>query len=132
MIDLDGTLAHRDDRRGPYDTARCGSDRLDKELPGLIEYYRSQGCAIIITTGRKECFRQETTCWLTTNAIQFGAMHMRATEDNRRDDVIKREMYELHIRGKYTVRLIFDDRERVVHLWRSLGLPCYQVADGNF
>jgi len=26
----------------------------------------------------------------------------------------------------------FDDRNQVVEMWRGLGLPVYQVADGDF
>ena len=28
--------------------------------------------------------------------------------------------------------LVVDDRDRVVKLWRSLGLTTFQVAEGNF
>jgi hypothetical protein len=27
---------------------------------------------------------------------------------------------------------ILDDRNQVVDMWRSIGLPCFQVAPGNF
>ena len=28
--------------------------------------------------------------------------------------------------------LIFDDRNKVVKMWRELGLPVFQVAEGDF
>lgn len=27
---------------------------------------------------------------------------------------------------------VFEDRKQCVDMWRSLGLTCYQVADGNY
>jgi hypothetical protein len=58
---------------------------------------------------------------------------MRRAGDRRKDTVVKREIYERHIAGHYTVRVVFDDRDQVVRLWRDeLNLPCFQVAWGNF
>ena len=37
-----------------------------------------------------------------------------------------------HINGKYNVLGVFDDRDQVVSVWRSLGLTCFQVNWGNF
>ena len=28
--------------------------------------------------------------------------------------------------------LAFDDRDRVVAMWREEGVPCFQVAPGDF
>jgi hypothetical protein len=28
--------------------------------------------------------------------------------------------------------MAFDDRNSVVKMWRDLGIPCAQVADGDF
>ena len=33
---------------------------------------------------------------------------------------------------KDDVFAVFDDRQQVVDMWRSNGLTCFQVADGNF
>jgi len=40
---------------------------------------------------------------------------------------------DAHIKGKYTIRFVIDDRDRVVQMWRrELGLPCFQVNYGDF
>ena len=57
---------------------------------------------------------------------------MRKAGDQRSDAIVKREIYEQQIRGKFNVHCVFDDRQSVVDLWRSLGLSCFQVADGDF
>ena len=57
---------------------------------------------------------------------------MRSTGDHRNDAIVKQELYEQEIAGKYNVDFCVDDRDRVVDLWRSLGLTCFQVAEGWF
>jgi hypothetical protein len=34
--------------------------------------------------------------------------------------------------GVDNVAMVFDDRQQVVDMWRSNGLTCFQVADGDF
>lgn len=57
---------------------------------------------------------------------------MRKSGDMRKDSIVKREMFDEHIRGRYNVNFVLDDRNQVVELWRSMGLTCLQVADGDF
>ena len=56
---------------------------------------------------------------------------MRAKNDTRPDEVIKKEfVVELSILEN--IFLILDDREKVVNMWRSFKLPCFQVNEGLF
>jgi len=57
---------------------------------------------------------------------------MRNDSDTRCDTIVKREMYEEHIEPIYNVVAVFDDRNRVVDMWRELNLPVYQVWYGDF
>jgi len=57
---------------------------------------------------------------------------MRATGDNRKDSIVKKEIYEGIIKPVFDVKFVLDDRNQVVEMWRSLGLTVLQVADGNF
>lgn len=57
---------------------------------------------------------------------------MRPAGDHRRDAIVKRELFDLHIRHQYRVTHVLDDRTQVVQMWRALGLTCLQVADGDF
>ena len=36
------------------------------------------------------------------------------------------------VKDKFNILAVFDDRDRVVDMWRSLGLTCLQVAYGKF
>lgn len=59
-------------------------------------------------------------------------LFMRETDDKRKDHVVKLELYKKYIDGNYNVEAVFDDRQRVVDMWRDIGLTVFQVADGNF
>jgi hypothetical protein len=67
------------------------------------------------------------------HGIYFDEIFMRPEGNNEKDSVIKKRLFEQHIRGKYYVDFVLDDRDQVVKMWRhELGLPCLQVAEGNF
>src|SRR5215213_5178256 len=90
-----------------------------------------QPCYLV--SGREDRWRPETERWLERHGITAEGLFMRRAGDRRKDSVVKREIYERHIAGHYTVRVVFDDRDQVVRLWRDdLDLPCFQVAWGNF
>jgi len=57
---------------------------------------------------------------------------MRKDNDFRPDEEIKKEIYNNFIKDDYNIFFVLDDRTKVVNMWRSLGLTCLQVADGNF
>ena len=57
---------------------------------------------------------------------------MRETNDYRQDAVIKKEIYEKEIEGKYCIQGVFEDRTQCVNMWRKLGLTCFQVTDGDY
>ncbi len=54
---------------------------------------------------------------------------MRRDKDNRKDSLVKEELYLEHVAGNYEVAFVVDDRNQVVAMWRSLGLSCFQVAE---
>ena len=57
---------------------------------------------------------------------------MRGEGDHRSDDVTKGEIYMNCIEPWYDVVCVFEDRNRVVKMWRDLGLLVAQVYDGDF
>lgn len=133
ICDLDGTLAHHEGRRNPYDASKSDEDALDTTIKRLIEvYYRMMHYQIIYVSGRQEKGREPTERFLAKHHCPPGPLWMRATGDTRSDAIVKRELYEAHIEGKYRVEFVLDDRNRVVEMWRGLGLKCLQVAAGDF
>lgn len=58
---------------------------------------------------------------------------MRTTGDSRKDSIVKEELYQKYVAGKYNVFLVLDDRTSVCQLWRDkLGFNCWQVNWGDF
>lgn len=135
ICDIDGTLA-LPNGRNPYNTEQCMNDLLNRPVAALVLNYAKLGYFILFTSGRSATYRGKTRLWLDNNGFypysQPNWLFMRATGDTRNDAVVKRDIYEREIAGKYNVLFCLDDRSRVVDLWRSLGLTCLQVAEGDF
>lgn len=135
IVDLDGTLAIKGDR-DIYDDARCGEDTPCEAVIRTVRalWMANPHLAVICMSGRDEGrARQATVDWLNTHQVPYHMVLMRPSGDTRRDSLIKRELYDQHIAGRYRVLLVLDDRSQVVtETWRALGLNCFQVADGEF
>lgn len=133
IVDMDGTLAlMRAGGRSPYEYDRVLEDAPNEVVIELVRTIATTGTQIIIMSGREDSALEDTKVWLRAHVVPFDKIHMRATGDERRDSVVKLELFDAHVRGHYNVRGVLDDRDQVVVLWRSLGLTCFQVADGNF
>lgn len=141
IVDLDGTVALHD--RSPYDYDRLGTDRPNRPVLELINMYLygrweiGDPVGVIFVSGRPDSHRELTEQWLDVRLDEWDELRpydlfMRAADDKRNDAIVKREIFDNHIRDKYNVIGVFDDRNRVVRMWRDLGLQVYQVADGNF
>ncbi|MFI1396217.1 AAA family ATPase [Streptomyces sp. NPDC020681] len=132
MCDIDGTLAIRG-ARGPYDFTRCGEDLLNVSVrQALRSFQRADSDVIVLLSGRGEEHRPQTEAWLERHEVPYDELWMRAAGDGRRDDVVKAELFDAHVRHRYAVRVSLDDRDRVVAVWRRMGLPTWQVNYGNF
>ena len=132
LCDLDGTLAILHDR-SPFDAKRCETDLLNIPIAEILKTYHEKGVKIILMSGRENNARSQTMNWLSYNKISYNALYMRASGDMRKDAVVKKELYEKHVKGQFFVQFVLDDRNQVVDLWRlELGLPCLQVNYGDF
>jgi hypothetical protein len=89
---------------------------------------------IILVSGRSERYRDVTEYWLRRHGLFIfrAKLLMRPLDDRRSDELVKRDLYDQHVKPFYRVLYVFDDRDKVVKMWRDLGLTCLQVAEGNF
>lgn len=133
LVDIDGTVALRGER-GPFDWDAVGLDRPNQPVIDLLEALDHMGVyQFVFLSGRPEICREATEKWLINHiGVEWGRLFMRDTGDNRPDNVVKQEIFDREIRERYNVVGVFDDRNKVVAMWRSLGLPVFQVADGDF
>lgn len=138
IVDVDGTLAHGVDgngrvgHRGPFEWNKVRQDTVDHIIADLVNDFFDRGYKVIVVTGRDGSAYNDTELWLADNGIKYTSLYARAVGDNRNDAVFKREVFDNHIRDHYNVKLVLDDRDRVVKMWRSLGLKVLQVAEGDF
>jgi len=132
IYDVDGTLAHNNGKRGYFDWNKVYVDVVDEKVRETLNVFKSSGYKIIIVTGRDGSCEELTKNWLKTNNIHFDHFFMRQEDDYRKDTIIKKEIYDNHIKDNFNVLGVFDDRNQVVSMWREVGLKCYQVMDGLY
>jgi len=130
IVDIDGTLAHMKDR-SPFDWQRVGEDECDETIKSIVNTYDNFG-TIIVMSGRDGSCKEITEKWLEDNNIKYDLLLMRAEGDFRKDSIVKKELFDNNIKDKYFIEYVMDDRLQTVNMWRSIGLKCLQVQDGNF
>lgn len=131
IFDIDGTLAKMNGR-SPYDYTKVNTDIVNHNVAMIARTLKHSGLPIIIVSGREDSCRVDTVEWLINNSIPFDMLYMRKTGDSRNDKIIKKEIYDDYLKNKYNIIAVFDDRNRVVDMWRSLGITTLQVDYGNF
>ena len=132
ICDLDGTLSLLNGR-DPYNAATCDNDLLNEPVAAVLKMAKQQGYQVILLSGREDKFREPTVRFLNKHQIGYDLLLMRTSNDFRKDNIIKRELFEGEIQGKYFVEFLLDDRNQVVDMWRKdLHLPCFQVNYGDF
>jgi beta-phosphoglucomutase-like phosphatase (HAD superfamily) len=141
IFDLDGTLAdltHRrhhvikPNRRWNQFFDECGADAPIMDVINIYKILAQHEYVMLVVSGRSDRVRIQTRAWLTNQGLDSADLFMRKDGDYRADDIIKEEIYETQIKPSYNIVGVFDDRDRVVGMWRRLGLRCYQVAPGDF
>jgi hypothetical protein len=154
IFDLDGTLAliqHRrhfvERERGRQDWkgffAACVNDEPNTPVLCIMESLR-RFADVWIFSGRSDEVRTQTVEWLVKHTSfsssdfdsAFGdqdVLTMRSEGDYTADDVLKRQWLDSMLaEDRQRLVAVFDDRARVVAMWRTAGVPCLQVADGEF
>jgi len=153
IFDIDGILANADHRlhylqKSPKDwDSFFKSEEMAKDeliLAGIGMLYSvldrahlSGELGAVFFTGRPEKTREATTEWFKTKVeLHFHQRRtpvkilMRPDGDFRNDDILK-EQWLLEL-GPQNVLCAFEDRTRIVEMYRRHGVTCYQGAPGNF
>ncbi|TCN58733.1 polynucleotide kinase [Flavobacterium circumlabens] len=132
ICDLDGTLALMNGRN-PFDASKCDEDEINTPVANVLRNYKKLGYQILLVSGREDRYKAPTLRFLEKHEIEYDDLIMRKTQDNRKDSIIKTEIYHEFIKDKYFVEFVLDDRNQVVDTWRNdLKLPCFQVYYGDF
>lgn len=128
IVDIDGTLAKMNGR-SPFEWGRVGEDDVNDFIVDVVEGL-SLTHQVIVVSGRDGVCYDETERWLVRNAIPFDALIMRECDDNRKDTVVKEEIFWNFIADNWNVVAVIDDRPSVCRMWREVGVPnVIAVAD---
>ena len=121
----------------------------------VLEAMLSHDHRIEIWTGRSEGWggsvKEKTRLWLARHMPRVGVvtyppneffrtthdrmridLRMRGYEDHRNDYDLKKAWLAEAREQNRAPELVFEDRDRVVEMWRSEGVACFQVAPGDF
>lgn len=133
IVDLDGTIAHGY-HRGFYEWDRVDGDEPDERMRFLLNTLSAGNPFILFlyVSGRDESCRKLTEKWISRNDFPLGPIFLRPPGDTRSDVIVKYELFDRFIRNEYNILCVFDDRNKVVNMWRSIGLKCLQVQEGDF
>ena len=148
IFDLDGTLALIDDRRALatkpngkidwdvfFDPANIQLDKPNWPVILMAQTLKKAGHRVVIFSGRSKATKDATRDWLNQLDIPFDVLKMRPTGRDfmfMPDDKLKQNWLDQLFPDKNDILCIFDDRDKVVKMWRDNGLTCMQVAPGDF
>jgi predicted kinase len=138
MVDIDGTVADLNGR-DPYDVTTVSADLPNQPVIDVVRAMLDQGFDVVFMSGRPDRCYDDTRQWLAQHVLpdwyhtKFDwPLFMRKSGDTRQDATVKLELFDQHVRHNYRIRFVLDDRDQVVRAWRLIGLPVFQVAEGNF
>jgi hypothetical protein len=154
VFDFDGTLCDITHRvyhvRGEhknYDAffRACVDDLPKHDVIKCLQSHIRAGDDVEIWSGRSDMVREESEKWLNMHIgrcfyhdgdfIWAGQLlrRMRPARDFRPDDQLKLKWLQDEIaRTGRKPDMIYDDRQRVVDMWRANGVTCAQVEPGDF
>jgi hypothetical protein len=111
----------------------------DPPIPHMIELAKplADHADILFVTGRSDDVRRKDARSLKGHSAEFAIgstqdLYMRAAGDHRADTIVKSELMDRIIADGWTPIMVFEDRASVVTMWRERGIPCCQVAPGDF
>jgi len=136
IVDVDGTIA-RMKTRNPFEWDKVDQDEPIESIIKIVQMFNEKDYSILFVSGRDAVCAEKTWKWIEKHVLAYeGVEHhkliMRKEGDMRADEIVKKELFEEHIKDRYYIECVFDDRNKVVKAWRQIGLTCLQVAEGNF
>jgi hypothetical protein len=124
-------------------------DKPNDPVIRMAQLFKNDGYKIVIFSGRNDRGFFATRDWLKIHNVPFDLLVLRpdkfksdswpiaegnpATPDMRfmPDEILKKKMLDTFV-DIDDVFLVVDDRDKVVKMWRDLGLNTFQVAPGDF
>lgn len=113
--------------------AACVDDTPIDAIIDVLACVRHNESDVWIWSGRMSTVSAETFRWLQDHHIRFDQLKMRPAGDYTPDDQLKESwLHAMSPEDRARLVMVFDDRQRVVDMWRRNGVVCAQVAPGDF
>jgi FMN phosphatase YigB (HAD superfamily) len=138
IFDLDGTLADCEHRRHFIATkpknwkaffAGIPGDTPIKAIVNSCKLLKEDVHVTIVTARPKTC-ESDTLLWLAANDIEFNEIYFREANDFRDDAIVKSEILDTILAKGYEPELVYDDRPKVIRMWKSRGLTVIDCGKG--
>jgi hypothetical protein len=113
--------------------AECYNDRVIFPIAEIFRHLNKPGNRVEIWSARCASVRDATERWLYAQRLMPAQLLMRADGDRTDDHLLKERwlLSAINERNFYP-DLVFEDRTRLVNMYRSHGIRCIQVANGDF
>ena len=142
IFDVDGTIADVEHRRhfvsgGNKDWSSFRKETVNDTpvewVCDIAKRFIAQGDEVAFFSARNESEREVTekqiSEWIGDN---HKGVFLRPDGDFRPDDEFKSDLADQFEELGGKIDLVFDDRNKVVDMWRNRGTTCVQVAEGDF
>lgn len=117
-------LAHPEN----FERFRAYHDESWRDNARNHEQFQSRGDVVIVTSRPVE-YQRVTTDWLNMNGIYPVASYFRGAGDVRGSVDIKREAaQDIQRRWPGAMLAAFDDRDDIIDMYRSMGIPATKLA----
>ncbi len=137
IFDIDGTISDDTHRKywaknkewDKYHERCIYDDPIDSIVEILNSFFRA-GNKIIFMTGRPSEYVEQTKRWICNNTQMHYdniELYMRPKENVSSNEDLKKSMYNAFIRNKYDVVSAFDDNQKTLDMWNSIGISCVNV-----
>ena len=145
IFDLDGTLAIVNKRRELamkpngkmdwdvfFDPKNISLDEPNWPVVKVAKMFDRDKFDVVIFSGRSDRTIDATVDWLNNHSIPFELIAMREKKEHYvPDEILKKEWLDTLVKVD-EVFAVFDDRQKVVDMWRENGLTTFQVDKGDF
>ncbi len=144
IFDIDGTIANASDRlhfikkvNPDWDAfyAACVNDKPIKPVIDVLNALFLKGHIIVFTSGRSNVVFEQTMNWIQENTVLSDGdylLYMRPIGSYEQDAKLKHGFLKLIRKRGLEPAMVFEDRQQCVNMWRDWGIPCAQVAEGDF
>ena len=142
IFDVDGTIADVEHRRhfvsgGNKDWSSFRKETVNDTpvewVCDIAKRFIAQGDEVAFFSARNESEREITekqiSEWIGDN---HKGVFLRPNDDFRCDAEFKSDLADQFEELGGKIDLVFDDRNKVVDMWRNRGTTCVQVAEGDF